>query len=98
LKPETGYFGLLENKHATLVLTSGAFAPTSPSPAFGVDHQSTYLRAWLNQAGISAIDEVRFQPTLLTSDAAADLERAKQDAVRLAQGHVRNLTVNAGAI
>jgi FMN-dependent NADH-azoreductase len=98
LKPETGYFGLLENKHATLVLTSGAFAPTSPSPAFGVDHHSTYLRAWLNQAGISAIDEVRFQPTLLTSDAAADLERAKQDAVRLAQGHVRNLTVNAGAI
>ncbi|TXH80589.1 MAG: flavodoxin family protein, partial [Rhizobium sp.] len=88
LKPETGYFGLLENKHATLVLTSGAFAPTSPSPAFGVDHHSTYLRAWLNQAGISAIDEVRFQPTLLTSDAAADLERAKQDAVRLAQGHV----------
>ncbi|WP_113452467.1 NAD(P)H-dependent oxidoreductase [Rhizobium sp. SYY.PMSO] len=98
LKPETGYFGLLENKQATLVLTSGAFAPTSPSPAFGVDHHSTYLRAWLNQAGISAIDEVRFQPTLLTSDAAADLERAKQDAVRLAQGHVRNQTVNAGAI
>ena len=26
LKPETGYFGLLENKHATLVLTAGAYA------------------------------------------------------------------------
>ena len=44
LKPETGYFGLLENKHATLVLTSGAFADSRPSPAFGVDHHSTYLK------------------------------------------------------
>ncbi len=33
--------------------------PTSrPSPAFGVDHQSTYLQAWLNQAGVTAIDEL----------------------------------------
>src|SRR6201996_4407528 len=47
LKPETGYFGLLENKHATLMLTSGAFAQHMPSPAFGIDHHSTYLRAWL---------------------------------------------------
>jgi FMN-dependent NADH-azoreductase len=43
LKPETGYFGLLENKHATLVLTSGAYADRRPSPAFGVDHQSTSI-------------------------------------------------------
>ena len=64
LKPETGYFGLLENKHVTLVLTAGAYADSRPSPAFGVDHQSTYLKAWLNQAGVTAIDEVRFQPTL----------------------------------
>ena len=35
LKPETGYFGLLENKHATLVLTAGAYAYSRPSPAFG---------------------------------------------------------------
>ena len=45
LKPETGYFGLLENKHATLVLTSGAYADSRPSPAFGVDNQSTYLKS-----------------------------------------------------
>jgi FMN-dependent NADH-azoreductase len=87
LKPETGYFGLLDNKHATLVLTSGAYAPSFPSPAFGVDHHSTYLRAWLNQAGVSKIDELRFQPTVLTQDPVGDLKRAKQAALRLAQAH-----------
>ena len=98
LKPETGYFGLLKNKHATLVLTSGAFAPNFPSPAFGVDHHSTYLCAWLNQAGISAINELRFQPTLLTNDPAGDLERAKKDAVRLARAHGRVQAVKSGAV
>jgi FMN-dependent NADH-azoreductase len=97
LKPETGYFGLLQNKRATLVLTSGVFAPNSPSPAFGVDHHSTYLCAWLNEAGISAIDELRFQPTLLTNDPAGDLERAKKDAVRLARAHGRVQTVKSEA-
>lgn len=85
LKPDTGYFGLLKNKRATLVLTSGAYAQNFPSPAFGVDHHSTYLHSWLNQAGISAIEELRFQPTVLTQDPAGDLERAKQAAIRLAR-------------
>ena len=98
LNPETGYFGLLENKRATLVLTSGAFAPNFASPAFGVDHHSTYLRTWLNQAGISAIDELRFQPTLLTADPAGDLERAKQEAARLARMHGRVQTGLSGAV
>lgn len=87
LKPDTGYFGLLANKHATLVLTAGAYADSRPSPAFGVDHQSTYLRSWLNQAGVTAIDEVRFQPTLLTSDPEGALEQAKRAAVDLATKH-----------
>jgi FMN-dependent NADH-azoreductase len=84
LKPETGYLGLLENKRATLVLTSGAYALSFPSPAFGIDHQSTYLYAWLNQAGVAEIEELRFQPTLLTADPPGDLERAKQRAKELA--------------
>lgn len=87
LEPETGYFGLLKNKHATLALTSGAYAQHFPSPALGVDHQSTYLRSWLNQAGVTEIDEIRFQPTLLTKDPAGDLERAKRRAVELARRH-----------
>lgn len=89
LKPEAGYFGLLENKHATLVLTAGAYADSRPSPAFGFDHQSTYLKAWLNQAGVTAIDEVRFQPTLLTPDPQGAFEHAKQEAVDLAKTHGR---------
>ncbi len=88
-KPESGYFGLLENKHATLVLTSGAYAPSFPSPAFGVDHHSTYLRAWLSQAGVREIDEVRFEPTLLTQDPEGDFERAKRIASELAHTHGR---------
>lgn len=89
LKPDTGYFGLLEKKHATLVLTSGAYADSRPSPAFGVDHQSTYLKSWLNQAGVTAIDEVRFQPTLVTPDPQGAFERAKRAAVDLAKTHAR---------
>jgi FMN-dependent NADH-azoreductase len=89
LKPETGYFGLLENKHATLVLTSGVYADSRPSPAFGVDHQSTYLKAWLNESGIIAIDELRFQPTMLTADPQGAFERAKKAAVDLAKMHAR---------
>lgn len=87
IKPESGYFGLLKNKHATLVLTSGAYEEHLPSPAFGFDHQSTYLRAWLNQAGVTMIDEVRFQPTLMTPDPKGLLEQAKKTAISLARAH-----------
>ena len=98
LKPEIGYFGLLKHKHATLVLTSGAYSPASLSPAFGVDHHSIYLRDWLNQAGVSAIDELRFQPTLLTNDPAGSFERAQQEAKRLARQHGLVQTTKFGAV
>lgn len=62
----------------------GALADRAPKPAFGVDLHSTYMHAWLNQAGVSKIDEIRFQPTLLTQDPAGDFQRAKQAAVDLA--------------
>jgi len=84
LDPQTGYFGLLRDKKAVLALTSGAYGPTMPSPAFGIDHHSTYLRAWLNQAGITAIEEIRFQPTLLNPDPDASLEAAVAAARSLA--------------
>jgi FMN-dependent NADH-azoreductase len=89
LTQESGYEGLLQKKHATLMLTAGVYADRFPSPQFGVDYQSTYLRFWLTQAGIIEIDEVRFQPTLLTADAIGDLEQAKQRAIELARRHGR---------
>ena len=80
LDPAKGYFGLLANKQATLVCTSGAYAASFPSPAFGVEHQSTYMTAWLNQAGVTDIAEIRYQPTILTTDSDGDFARAKQAA------------------
>jgi FMN-dependent NADH-azoreductase len=84
LDPKTGYFGLLKDKKAVLSLTAGAFGPLQPSPAFGIDHQSTYLKDWLNQAGVLDIMEIRFQPSLLTSDPEGDFKAAVAKARELA--------------
>lgn len=84
LDPKTGYFGLLKNKKAVLALTSGAFGPSMPSPAFGIDHHSTYLRDWLNQAGVTDIETIRFQPTLLNPDPNGAFEAVVAEAIFLA--------------
>jgi len=83
LDPKTGYFGLLKNKKAVLALTSGAYGPSMPSPAFGIDHHSTYLRSWLNQAGVTDIEEIRFQPTLLAPDPKGSFDAALAEAQAL---------------
>ena len=84
LDPAKGYYGLLKDKRAVLAYTSGAYSPAAPSPAFGTDHHSTYMRAWLNQAGVTEIAEVRYQPTLLNPDSEASFLRAKAAAAALA--------------
>lgn len=84
LDPKTGYFGLLKGKKAVLALTSGAYGPSMPSPAFGIDHHSTYLRAWLTQAGVTDIEEIRFQPTLLNPDPEGSFKAAVAAARSLA--------------
>jgi FMN-dependent NADH-azoreductase len=45
------------------------------------------VRDWLNQAGVTAIDELRFQPSMLTADPAGDFEKTCKRAVELAQQH-----------
>lgn len=87
LDPQAGYRGLLTGKHATLALTSGVYARGVAEPAFGVDHHAAYLRMWLNQAGIAQVDEVRFQPTMLTDDPSGDLAKALEGAAKLAATH-----------
>lgn len=84
LDPALGYRGLLTGKRAVLCLTSGAYSARKPSPAFGVDHHGAYLRFWLNQAGVTDQEEVRFQPTIVTDDPAAEFEAAKVRARELA--------------
>jgi FMN-dependent NADH-azoreductase len=80
LDPARGYFGLLKDKRAVIAYTSGAYAPEKPSPAFGVDNHSTYMRAWLSQAGVTDFIELRYQPTLLDPDSASSFERAREAA------------------
>jgi FMN-dependent NADH-azoreductase len=87
LDPQKGYRGLLTGKHATLALTSGVYADGVAEPAFGVDHHAAYLRMWLNQAGIQEVDELRFQPTMLTDNPTGDLAKALEDAEKLAAAH-----------
>lgn len=87
IEPEAGYIGLLRNKRATLIMTAGAYAPHFPSPNFGIDYASTHLRAWLTQAGVEHIDEIRFDANLFTEDPQGALTNVKQAAVALAQSH-----------
>jgi FMN-dependent NADH-azoreductase len=84
LNRESGYYGLLANRKATIVYTSGAYSPDAASPAFGTDHHSTYLRAWLFQTGIIDVEEIRFQPTVLAPEPEAAFEHALAKARELA--------------
>ncbi len=79
--PVAGYSGLLKGKRATVIYTSGVYAPGVP-PAFGTDYHSTYFDDWLRFIGIQDISSVRFQPSLLTNDVAGGLERARLNAAK----------------
>lgn len=81
--PAAGYSGLLKNKRATTIYTSGVYAPGVP-PAFGNDFHSTYFNDWLGFIGITDMTTIRFQPSLLTADPAAGLAAAKKEAETVA--------------
>ncbi|HXO99270.1 MAG TPA: NAD(P)H-dependent oxidoreductase [Luteibacter sp.] len=77
--PATGYSGLLKDKSATVIYSSGVYGPGA-APAFGVDHHSTYFDWWLRSIGVDRITTVRHQPNILTADPAAGLAAARQEA------------------
>lgn len=81
--PERGYSGLLGGRRAVPIYVSRVYAP-GVAPWFGVDHQSSYLRWWLEYVGIEAIHELRFQPTFPSADFDARRERALAEARELA--------------
>ena len=83
-EPEKGYFGLATGKKATVCYTSGVYAP-GVAPKYGSDYHSNYFSWWLNMIGITAIKEVRFQPSLLTENPKQDFEVALIRAEELAQ-------------
>jgi FMN-dependent NADH-azoreductase len=80
--PVDGYSGLLRDKRAVVVYTSGVYAD-GRSPAFGTDFHSTYFNDWLRFAGVGDVSVVRFQPTIATADPAALREAALVEAQRL---------------
>jgi FMN-dependent NADH-azoreductase len=77
--PAKGYVGLLKGKSATVVYSSGVFAPGVPA-SFGVDFHSNYLDWWLRFIGIENIRTIRFQPSLLTADPGKGLASAMAEA------------------
>ena len=77
--PETGYRGLLAGKRAVAVYTGAVYWEGAPL-AFGRDFHRAYFNDWLRWAGIEAVEEVRFQPNLVTADADAGRRRALADA------------------
>ncbi len=82
--PEQGYFGLLENKKASVFYTSGVYAPGA-DPKYGSDFHSAYLDWWLNVVGITDINTVRFQPSLVTADPDGELATALEAAAIAAE-------------
>ena len=68
---------------SVVVYTSGVFQPGAPL-AFGADFHSTFFSDWLRFIGITDVEEIRFQPTVLTQDHDGDRakahERARQTA------------------
>jgi FMN-dependent NADH-azoreductase len=67
---ERGYTGRLTGKKAAVVYTSGVYGE-GRGKAFGSDFQTTYLRDWLEWAGVRDIVETGFRPNLVTSDREA---------------------------
>jgi FMN-dependent NADH-azoreductase len=80
--PERGYSGLLRDKRAVVVYTSGVYAD-GRGREFGSDFHATYFNDWLRFAGIEDVSEVRFQPTIATADPHALREAALAEARRL---------------
>jgi FMN-dependent NADH-azoreductase len=80
--PENGYSGLLKGKTARVFYTSGVYAPGAPAK-YGTDHHSTYLAWWLEFIGVTEVDTLRFQPSLLTADPEGDQGRAIMRAAQM---------------
>ena len=85
--PAKGYTPLLQGKRAVVVYTSGVYSPGAPIQ-FGTDFHAKFFNDWLRFIGVDDVAEIRFQPTVLTTDpgAARDaaLARARDLAAELA--------------
>jgi FMN-dependent NADH-azoreductase len=87
--PQTGYTGLLSGKRAVVVYTGAVYYEGAPL-AFGADFHRAYFNDWLRWAGIVDVEEVRFQPNLVTSDAEHGRATAKASARALGTNFARS--------
>jgi FMN-dependent NADH-azoreductase len=77
--PVEGYTGLLTGRKAAILYTGAVYGP-GRGPAFGEDHQSSYLEYWLRWAGVTDQVTVSFRPNLATPDADAGRRTAHAQA------------------
>ncbi len=89
----TGYSGLLRDKRAAVIYTSGVYAP-GVAPNYGADFHANYMDWWLRFIGITEIATIRYQPTLRAADPEAALVAAKRAAQA---GAARLLNLRAAA-
>lgn len=79
-----GYFPLLKDKKACVVLTSGVYSPALPKP-FGLDFQSSYMNWWLEFIGVSEIHYITLLSNVLSQNQAKDKEVANEKAKEIAK-------------
>lgn len=78
--PEESYQGLLKNKKAVVVYSSGdGYAEGTGFEAY--DLQKPYVNLWLNFIGISEINTINVEATLFPDRSTED--QAKRDAIKL---------------
>ena len=75
--PEAGYSGLIVDKKAAVIYTSGVYAPGAPL-AYGADFHAAFFNDWLRFAGFTDVTEIHWQPTVLTATRDADKAAALQ--------------------
>lgn len=80
--PATGYMGLMGDKAAFVVYSSGVYADGRPA-SFGTDFATSYFDDWLAFAGITRVDSIRLLGQVLDPDAAAAVSAATERAQAL---------------
>ncbi|MDP3340699.1 FMN-dependent NADH-azoreductase [Frigidibacter sp.] len=82
--PGTGYTGLMTGRKAVVIHASGVWHE-GIGANFGSDFSTPYLQDWLTFIGITDVEHLRIQPTVLNADFAATRAEAWQTATRLAE-------------
>lgn len=80
---EKGYTGLLKNKKACVIHTSGVYRE-GISPAFGSDFCSPYINDWLKFVGVETIEQINFAPTVVNPEFGLTKVSAQKQAADIA--------------